>query len=360
MLCPLGALAIAVVAMEGVARWVEVNQRAYLWSQEEWLQVLTPSNYVDRGSGRILMSGSSEAREAFLDDRIREGLPGFEVYLNAFASATLTDLGLLLDYVSSEYGPSALPDKLVLGIGTRMMANFRAAPDSLLANAIDSYSPSFWVEESVDGPRLVPKTRLESVLARLRFLSHQTDRYRAATHAVRRASTIVIRPELAQDYHLKQGLTPARYHFAKGMPVERKEPYVRTTGNWPAVHKWDFLADRPRITREARKVVAFTRCHGIELFVINMPELSINRELYEPGVYEQYLEVVREAFGSTPILDLRSLLADDEFFDVSHPSLKGAIKISDQVVDFIAGRSKRAAGAQALAMPCAGQPAGTR
>lgn len=345
--------------MEGVARRVEVSQRAYLWSQEEWLQVLTPSNYVGRGSGRILMSGSSEAREAFLDDRIREGLPGFEVYLNAFASATLADLVLLLDYVSGEYGLSALPDKLVLGIGTRMMANFRAAPYSLLAHAIDKYSPSFRVEESVDGPRLIPKTRLESVFARLRFLSHQTDRYRAATLSVRRASIIAIRPELAQDNRLRKGLTPARYHFARGMPVEQKEPYLRTTGNWPAVHKWDFLADHPRIAREAQKLVAFTRCHGIELYVINMPELSINRELYEPGVYEQYLQVVREAFGSTAMLDLRSLLSDDEFFDVSHPSLTGAIKISDRVADFVARCSKRPAGAQAPAMPCAGQPAGT-
>ena len=54
--------------MDRTAGWVEVEQDGYLWWSEEWMQLFGAENFVDHGRNRILLIGSSEAREGFLFD----------------------------------------------------------------------------------------------------------------------------------------------------------------------------------------------------------------------------------------------------------------------------------------------------
>ena len=74
---------------------------------------------------------------------------------------------------------------------------------------------------------------------------------------------------------------------------------------------------------------------GVELYVVNLPELSWNRELYKPGRYEAYLELVKSALGDTPFLDLRTFLADEDFFDDAHPVWPAGFRVSQRVAAFI-------------------------
>jgi hypothetical protein len=101
------------------------------------------------------------------------------------------------------------------------------------------------------------------------------------------------------------------------------------------VHEWDPDADRDRVVRDLRAWREFCDRHGTELYVVNMPEISWNRDLYAPGRYERYLEVVREGLGDTPFLDLRTMLADEEFFDSCHPTYAGCERVTDAVTEFI-------------------------
>ena len=114
--CALAAYIGANMTMDQVARRVEVDQDGYLWWSEEWLQLFGAQNFVDRGKGRILLSGSSEGREAFLFDEFEAELHGFEVYNNAYSTHTFTTFLLVLRYIETVYGPSAMPQKIVLGV----------------------------------------------------------------------------------------------------------------------------------------------------------------------------------------------------------------------------------------------------
>ena len=101
------------------------------------------------------------------------------------------------------------------------------------------------------------------------------------------------------------------------------------------MHNWDPEHDRERVTRELQMYRTFADKYGSELYVVNLPELSWNRELYQPGRYEAYLDIVRDALATTPFLDLRTFLPDDQFFDDAHPTWEGGIRISREVGSFI-------------------------
>src|SRR5262245_35921708 len=109
VMCVLLAYVGANAAMDRLARWVEVKQDGYLWWREEWMQLFGAENFVDRGRNRILLAGSSEVREGFLFDEFEAELPGFEVYNNALSNHTLEMLLIVLQYIETAYGPSAMP-----------------------------------------------------------------------------------------------------------------------------------------------------------------------------------------------------------------------------------------------------------
>ena len=111
----LAAAGIALVAagalhavLEPLASWAEQERGAYLWRTEEWLALFTPANYADRGDGRLLLMGPSEAREAFVDSALRERLAGWETIQHAWVWSTLEELVVFLEYLERAHGDAAL------------------------------------------------------------------------------------------------------------------------------------------------------------------------------------------------------------------------------------------------------------
>lgn len=180
---------------------------------------------------------------------------------------------------------------------------------------------------------------LESARARWAMLSLAPDRYRRGLFAIAsRAATAAV-PSLADEPRLWMPIAPAKYLSGAPWPEQDTKSWLVEPGSfWVTVHAWDPVHDRERIVREIGMLRGFASRHHTDLFVVNLPELSWNRELYKPGRYEAYLDIVREALGTTPFLDLRTFLRDDEFFDDAHPNWRAGIRLSQHVGAFISAR----------------------
>jgi hypothetical protein len=333
--CAGGAFFLNHLGLEALSRWLETRRDCYLWAQDGARQIVTPTYYPTDGQNRIMLCGSSEAREAFLPDILDDRLPGFRAFQNSYPSSTLTDQLILLEYVERVYGPSAMPKAVVMGITTRFIANLRQEGTFPLFTGINRYSPFLKVEQTKGVPKLVPKTAWESLRSRTAYLLHQTLRYRSALTGARWAVLVWMRPELVSDRRLKTGLSHARYIYDEPADQAIIKRLLLYAVNFWAVHSWEVSLDRERIRREISELLSILRRHNIHLYVVNMPELSHNRALYKPGVYGAYLETVREAFGQTPFLDLRLSIPDQEFNDTTHTTLAGSIKVSERVAEFI-------------------------
>jgi hypothetical protein len=140
---------------------------------------------------------------------------------------------------------------------------------------------------------------------------------------------------------LEKRTRPAKYldgHLASAPELRRwmAEPL----SFWPSVHGWEPARDRQRVLEELGRLRAYVSRLGLRLYVVNLPESTVVRELYSPGRYEQYLELVREGVAGTPFLDLRTFLRDDEFFDESHPTWSGARRLSAAVGAFVADHAR--------------------
>lgn len=327
--------------MEPLASHVESEERAYLWKDEEWLQVFTRDRYVDRGARRVLVYGPSETREALLTPALEAALPGLECLQNAQSMGTIEDGLVLLEYIEREYGRGAVPSVVVLGVSTRFVSNIRSH-ESYLLSSIDRYAPHLRVDRETTPAGLAEKTALESWLSRLRFALRQQRRYQGTLKVLARDALGAVGSPLADHPRLLQTLSPAKYHGLKPIPAAETKAWLAFEGGfWGDVHRWDPQADRERVLRDIRAFREFCRSRATELYVVNMPELSWNRDLYVAGRYESYLALLREALLDTPFLDLRTLLADDEYFDACHPTKAGCKRVSAAVAEFLAG--KRAA-----------------
>jgi hypothetical protein len=336
------AFASAHVVLEHVARWVETEERGYLWYQEEYLQLFVPTNYVGRGRGRLLLAGPSEAREGFLPERFDARLPGWRAYQNAQSLGALEDLLVTFDYVERAYGAEALPDGLVVGMTPRFLGSLRPVP-SPLYDAIDRFSWRYRVDRDASPPRLVPKTPVAALMAWARFLEHQGRRYTAACRGVLRAALRRAGPpglELAERLRLDVGLTPSKYHHQPRRILERTIAWLDDPqSHWRVIHAWDPVPDRARVLADVGRLRALCERRGIALFVVAFPELSHSLQRYAPGHYEAYLALLREAFADVPRIDLTDLLPDEEFYDASHPTLAGAERITERAAELVAGAS---------------------
>ncbi len=339
--CALVAWIGSHLVMEPVSRWAETEAGAYLWKTEEWLQILSASNYADRGRGRLWMFGPSESREAFDAERLSAALPGLHAYQNAQSVGTLDDGLVALRYIEAEYGPTAIPDAVLLGVTTRAVANIRGVPSPLF-QALDKYSPSWGVDAEARPPVLVEKGPLAGLRSRLRFRGHQQRRYRNALACVALTTIDRVRPGGGGFTKARCNLTPYKYRHTSPQPLARIVAWLKEPkGFWAEAGTWRPTENEARIRGAFAAWRAFAARHGIELYVVNMPELSYNRGLYQPGVYDAYLSLVRECLGDTPFLDLRTALPDDEFHDWCHPRAVGAHRVSDRIAAFIAEHRAR-------------------
>jgi hypothetical protein len=336
MLC-VGLMFVGVhAALEGTARFAERHLDAYLWKEQDYLRVLSPANHVDRGPGRLLIYGPSEAREGLLPEEFARKLPGLEPYQNSQSIGTLEDGLVVLRYLEGAYGRTAIPEVILLGISTRFIGDLRTRP-SPLWDGLDKYSPHYRVVRGTHPPELAPRTFLESLQPRLEYVKLQSDRYRRGLFAVASRTATRLAPALAEKRMTWEPISASKHLLGKYDSEVNTKRWLAAAGNhWALVHAWDPEIDRERVTRELRMYKAFAAKYGSELFIVNLPELSWNRDLYLPGRYDTYLRIVKEAIGDTPFLDLRTFLPDRLFFDDCHPTWEGGIKVSAEVAAFVA------------------------
>lgn len=333
------------VVLEGTARFAERSLGAYLWKQQDYLRLFSPANHVGRGKGRLLMHGPSEAREGFLPEVIAQAAPGLQPYQGSQSIGTLEDGLLILQYIEGAWGRSAIPDAILLGVTTRFVGNLRTQ-SSPLQDGINRYSPHFRVVDGSVWPVLERRTLLESLRPRLALLSLQPDRYRRGLFAVASRTATRMVPSLSAERRTWEPIAPSKYLVGKYASEAATRKWLAEPGNfWELVHNWEPERDRQRVIQEIGMYREWAAKYGTELYVVNLPELSWNRELYKPGRYEAYLDVLKEALGPTPFLDLRLFLPDDLFYDDAHPTWDGAIRVSRKVGEFI-DAERRAASAR--------------
>lgn len=311
------------------------SKGAYLWGSEDWLQLFSSASYVGKGPDRVLLTGSSETRGALLPDYFDEKLPDHRSYTYGLSAGTLEDVVLSLQYAEEAYGPTAMPDKLVLGISFRMVMNYSEWGPPL-RESIDKYSPYYSVDLEASPHGLLVKDPFQSLVSRLRLAGHQGARYRNAIRVLARRTR---KQPTAKPWHhlwLALGLTPAMNH---GFSSLDKQQY------WDAVLRgrawyWRLGSLRPStrantIQRDFANLLEISDRYGTELYVVNLPEGPWTALFYDDDIYDEYLLHVREAIGSTPFLDLRRFLGEHEFHDWAHANRRGAMRVSKRVVQFI-------------------------
>jgi len=320
--------------LEQAARFAERDLSAFLWKQQGQLQLFSAHNYVGRGRGRLLICGPSEAREAFLPDEIRTGLQGLEPYQNSQSIGTLESTLIILEYIERAYGPSAIPEAILLGVTPRFVANIRHGRSPLYM-AINRYSPHFSVEDEDGSPRLVPRSAGESLRARMALLSLEPDRYRRGLFAIGTQLAASVMPSLAAQRAVWGPVREAKYLTGRIESDQTIRDWLTDPNGVPAaVRAWDANADR-RSQDVFRRFMDFTERYGVRLYVVNLPQLSWSRELDNPNRYAAYLKLVRDAIGDTPFLDLRTFVPDDGFYDSLHVTWREGKRVSRRVEMFV-------------------------
>jgi hypothetical protein len=330
-MCVLFAYAGAGMAMDRTARWVEEEQDGYLWWREEWMQLFGANNFVDRGRGRILLIGSSEVREGFLFDEFEAELPEFDVHNSGFSNLTLEKLLIVLQYIETAYGPAAMPQKIVLGLTAQTLLGPPSLEESYLPAVIDRYSPLVSLDIGSQPARLVRKGRLDSLVARYHYLTHQSRRYQGALRGVMRAGILSVAPEMADRYWLRLGLVPSIYHHLP--PRDKKEQLQTVRRNYPSPR--DPVALAATVRTQWAMLQDFMLDHDIDLYVVNLPQPTILLNDYYKATYDDYEQLLQSIVGDVPFLDLARFLRDDEFHDVTHPNLAAARRTSRRVAQFV-------------------------
>jgi len=323
------------LTFEASSRFAERHLDAYLWKEQDFLRVFSPIYHVNRGAGRLWIYGSSEARESFLPEELSRDVRSLTPYQNSQSIGTLEDGIVVLRYIEGAYGRSAIPDAILLGITARFVADLRLRPSPLL-EGIDKYSPHFRVVPGGHPPQLARRSFVESLPPRVELLKVEPDRYRRGLLAIAMRTAMRFLPWLASYRWTWEAYAPAKYVTSNAGPgPDSRERLSAPSTVWALVHRWDPELDRDRVTRELGVYREFAARYGSELYVVNLPEHSWNRELYLPGRYEAYLRIVKEALGDTPFLDLRAFLPDNSFYDESHPTWDGGVRVAREVGTFI-------------------------
>ena len=330
-LCVLVAYTAENIAMDRVARWIEVDQDGYLWWSEEWMQLFEANNFVDRGKGRILLTGSSEVREGFLFDEFESELHGFEVYNNAYSNHTLQTLMVVLQYIESAYGPSAVPDKIVLGVAPLFLLDEPSIDRSYLPKVIDRYSPFFNLDTGSRPVRLVSKGWRDSLEARYRYLTHQSRRFQGTMRGLMRFGVLTVAPGMADSQWIQYGLVPSKYHHLP--PIDQRKQLQEVRRDIPSPPDPVVFAATARM--EWAMLSAFVADHDIDLYVVNMPQTTLLLDDYYSETYDGYMQLLRNLAGDVPFLDLARFLQDDEFYDTLHPNLLAARRVSKRVAQFV-------------------------
>ncbi len=362
-----------VFGMISLSTWAERDLDAFPFKEEDWLRYLLPSRFTDTDKQRIMLAGPSTVRENLLYRQFEKAFPQYSVYPGGISLGTIDDVTASLEYIEKVYGENALPDVLVLGVSPRVIGNIpEQRPFSL---GLDRYSPYYAARHTDSGIELVPKGLLDSLHARLNFLSQkQPGRFRTALlailtywladgkavdldpHADRSQRTMqqqlfeklfkhplavrVIRNgrfRRALDFEFSQVLawfiSPSKYLLSERPRVEGLKDWLTDPDSWWAtVYSWNPLETQAETSATIKRLTGFIRMHDIRLMVINLPERDISRELFDDAYYQAYLDLVRESFGDVPFLNYREFSSSDEFYDVEHTVYRGSLRLSKDII----------------------------
>jgi hypothetical protein len=328
---------------------------AYPFKYEDWLRYLLPTLWPhDRRL--MLVTGPSNAREGFRIEVMQRAMPEYRVFNGAISLGTLSDVLLSLEYIEGAYGAEALPEVVVLGLSPRFVLG--APRKRPFARAINRYSARFSVVRG-DVPKLREKSWAEGLISEARFLgTKQAARFRAALiytsdtliadELGRLVDTSPIAPVFStavsrmgwQEVRylgvagaLQHGFSPYRYVG----PPKRIKSLVHwmneKDGWWQTVHAWD-ARPTPEITTAANALVAFARSRGIRLVPVSLPERSLSRDRFPDGFDAAYSALLRRLFPM-PLLDLRCLLPEKDFFDLEHALPEAAVRQTHRTVGFL-------------------------
>jgi hypothetical protein len=332
----LGTCLIAWVAIssaaERAARWVETRLDAHLWRYEEWMQLLSPARYPVEGRSRILVVGPSESREAFWPEPFRRTLPDVRLVNDSLSLSTLEDAVTQLEYIERVYGRGALGDVLIVGVTPRFLQGY-APGDRPLPIVLNRYSPYYALDESVEPQILVRKSRLASLLARIRLAGHSGARYTKAVRAMLLAARTRARGGDLESAFRAHYLVASRF-FDEG-PRDKRQYYeqARAGGGYnPPLRKMDLRQRRAAVVRDFDRVRAIARRNAARVVIVNLPEGGwARRFFYDRGIHEAYVAVLREAVGDLPLVDLWEALPDKGFVDWVHPTMDGGLLLSRAV-----------------------------
>lgn len=327
---------LPIVAFGSLATYAETHWGVFLWRGEEWMELYSPASYVGRGQGRIMVIGPSEAREALIAAPFEAAIPGFEFFNDSMSFSTLEDGITQLEYIERVYGNGAFPELLILAVTQRYVLDF-APGERPLVIAINRYSPDLWLDESVEPQRLLPKQLGASLVSRVRLAGHGSGRYRGAIQALR--GRIGLRRSGGDwDQMVRRLLlVPYRYHHRARIanPDLYWEDVANATGLYEELRDMRAEPHAEIMAGHFERLGELAARHGTHVFVLNMPEASWRRGFYEPKIYEEYQSVLMRAAGSLPILDLRTAMPDERYFDTLHLDREGAEDFSRQVAGLL-------------------------
>jgi hypothetical protein len=325
-------------ASEWLAAQVETRLDAHLWRYEEWMQLLSPARYPVGERGRILVIGPSEAREAFWPEPFREALEGARLVNDSLSLSTFEDSLTQLEYIERVYGRGALGDVLLVAVTPRLVQGY-APGERPLPIVLNRYSPYFALDEHVEPQALVNKSFAASVLSRVRLAGHSGVRYQRAFRAVWLALRARLRGEDLEALFRVHGLVGSK--FFDTAPLDKKQYYEWTrtgSGILPSMayyfklRRMDARSQRDAILRQFEHLREIAARNGSRIVVVNLPEGGWARHLfYNPGIHEAYMDVLLEAIGDLPFIDLREAVSDDGFVDWMHPTRRASLELSRRV-----------------------------
>ncbi|HEU4632229.1 MAG TPA: hypothetical protein VFS08_20930 [Gemmatimonadaceae bacterium] len=339
---------LATASLQALARHAESSGVVYPYRDEDWLRYLLPSLWPTGERPLLLLAGPSTVREDLLVEEFRAAFPSYRAFQGGVSLGTLGDVLAGLEYVERVRGPRALPAVLVLGVSPRFLAEI---PDERpFAQGLERYSQRYRAVRQADGRlALVAKPAARGLLDHARFLARkQQPRYGASvawlvsralpeSRDTPRAARPPGRPAIeALRDRAAAAYSPYRYRAMEPWPVADLTAWLDdSTSWWRDVYRWDAGAD-PGVHARIAALLAFTRRHGIDLYVVNLPDRALSRERYAPRLTERYSALLRTDFAGVPLLDLRCLLPDDQFLDAEHALVPGARLVTRRVIAFVA------------------------
>lgn len=331
---PFAVLLLSHAGLEALSRWAESKPGYYLWRHDDSMLLLSQGRFKRPGKGHLMIFGASETGEGFVDNTIERRLPGVSVDNAAFDGATFNDFLVQLEYLESFYGSGSIPSDIVVGISPRFIANIKMTKYRLFKDVVAVYSPGELVVTDSTA-RVVRKTWRETAASWMRFRLRQTERYRYSLLAAGVECAYRLRPEWARKHDLRNALAKEKFWSRKKDTDKAIRAGLAGLGHWQKAHAWKASDHREDLVAEMTALGNFARRNHTRFYLVNMPLLPLNKDMFAPGVYDDYLKTLDSVRGEVPLLDLSDYLKPNEFSDGIHAGAVGARRISAATADFI-------------------------